>query len=215
MVLDRITSVLSERPLKSANQKTERGKILNPEYNIFRDQPTPGASPLRINTLLSREVGHLPDSTLWIRFNSILIIPSGLGGVRVNSAESSATHIAVLEMSLALSAVRSTFAANLSIRSENVPSDSRRGILFALLFRASAFSLLSLLLKLRKPKNTAPIIPIAIVAPAFESPFFSRPATSPAVRPAVGIANNSKYRMVMFQFKRDNVRVIRAANPIC
>ena len=26
----------------------ERGKILNPEYSIDRDQPTPGASPLRI-----------------------------------------------------------------------------------------------------------------------------------------------------------------------
>ena len=31
---------------------TERGKVLNPEYSIFRDQPIPGASPLRINTLL-------------------------------------------------------------------------------------------------------------------------------------------------------------------
>ena len=47
-----ITSVLSERPLKSADQKTERGKILNPQYIIFRDQPTAEASPLRINTLL-------------------------------------------------------------------------------------------------------------------------------------------------------------------
>ena len=53
-----ITSVLSERPLKSANQKTERGKVLNPEYNIFRDQPTPGASPLRINTLLSGRISN-------------------------------------------------------------------------------------------------------------------------------------------------------------
>ena len=51
-----ITSVLSERPFKSADQKTERGKLLNPEYNIFRDQPTSRASPLRINTLLSREL---------------------------------------------------------------------------------------------------------------------------------------------------------------
>ena len=33
---------------------TERGKVLNPEYNIFRDQPIPGASPLRINALLCR-----------------------------------------------------------------------------------------------------------------------------------------------------------------
>ena len=48
-----ITSKLSERPLKSADQKTERGKILNPEYNICRDQPTSWASPLRINALLS------------------------------------------------------------------------------------------------------------------------------------------------------------------
>ena len=31
---------------KYADQKTERGKILNPEYSIFRDQPIPGASPL-------------------------------------------------------------------------------------------------------------------------------------------------------------------------
>ena len=41
-----ITSALSERPFKSADQKTERGKILNPEYNIDRDQPTSQASPL-------------------------------------------------------------------------------------------------------------------------------------------------------------------------
>ena len=47
-----ITSKLSERPFKLADQKTERGKILNPEYSIFRDQPVPGASPLRINALL-------------------------------------------------------------------------------------------------------------------------------------------------------------------
>ena len=33
---------------------TERGKVLNLEYNIFRDQPIAGASPLRINTLLYR-----------------------------------------------------------------------------------------------------------------------------------------------------------------
>ena len=49
-----ITSVLSERPLKSADQKTERCKMLNPEYSICRDQPIAGASPLRINVLLSR-----------------------------------------------------------------------------------------------------------------------------------------------------------------
>ena len=46
--------MLSERPLKPADQKTERGKILNPKYNICRDQPTSRASPLRINTLLFR-----------------------------------------------------------------------------------------------------------------------------------------------------------------
>ena len=51
-----ITSVLSERPFKLADQKTERGKILNPKYSIDRDQPTSQASPLRINTLLSRVV---------------------------------------------------------------------------------------------------------------------------------------------------------------
>ena len=51
-LLSVITSVLSERPVKLADQKTERGKILNPDYNIFRDQPTAGASPLRVNTLL-------------------------------------------------------------------------------------------------------------------------------------------------------------------
>ena len=48
----RITSVLFERPFKSADQKTERGKVLNPEYSINRDHPTSRASPLRINTLL-------------------------------------------------------------------------------------------------------------------------------------------------------------------
>ena len=56
MIMERrrqITSVLSERPFKSADQKTERGKILNPEYSMDRDQPTSRASPLRINTLLS------------------------------------------------------------------------------------------------------------------------------------------------------------------
>ena len=45
--------MLSERPLKSADQKMERVKILNPEYSICRDQPTSRASPLRINDLLS------------------------------------------------------------------------------------------------------------------------------------------------------------------
>ena len=45
--------MLSERRNQFADQKTERGKVLNPEYSIDRDQPTSRASPLRINTLLS------------------------------------------------------------------------------------------------------------------------------------------------------------------
>ena len=49
-----ITSKLSERSIEFADLITERGKILNPEYSICRDQPTTGASPLRINDLLSR-----------------------------------------------------------------------------------------------------------------------------------------------------------------
>ena len=44
------------RVIRAANpvcrRTTERGKVLNLEYNIFRDQPIAGASPLRINTLL-------------------------------------------------------------------------------------------------------------------------------------------------------------------
>ena len=31
---------------------TERGKAINAEYSIFRDQPVPGASSLQINALL-------------------------------------------------------------------------------------------------------------------------------------------------------------------
>ena len=50
--------MLSERPFKFADQKTERGKVPNPEYNIFRDQPIAGVSPLRINTLLSTAICH-------------------------------------------------------------------------------------------------------------------------------------------------------------
>ena len=46
--------MLSERPLKYADQKTERGKVINPQYSIDRDQPTSRASPRRINTLLFR-----------------------------------------------------------------------------------------------------------------------------------------------------------------
>ena len=45
------------RVIRAANpvgrRMTERGKISNPEYSIFRDQPIARASPLRINTLLS------------------------------------------------------------------------------------------------------------------------------------------------------------------
>ena len=52
----RITSKLSERSIEFADLITERGKILNPEYNICRDQPTSRASPLRINDLLSTVV---------------------------------------------------------------------------------------------------------------------------------------------------------------
>ena len=48
------------RVIRAANpvcrRMTERCKVLNPEYNIFRDQPTPRASPLRINTLLCRPI---------------------------------------------------------------------------------------------------------------------------------------------------------------
>ena len=61
-IMSTITSVLSERPFKLADQKTERGKILNPEYSICRDQPTSRASPLRINTLLSNES---PKDSQW------------------------------------------------------------------------------------------------------------------------------------------------------
>ena len=48
-----ITSKLSERSIEFADQKTERGKVINREYSIDRDQATAGASPLRINVLLS------------------------------------------------------------------------------------------------------------------------------------------------------------------
>ena len=45
---------------------TERGKILNPDYNINRDQPTSRASPLRINVLLSGE------TQLWFSIRVII-----------------------------------------------------------------------------------------------------------------------------------------------
>ena len=60
-----ITSKLSERPLKLAGQKLERGKMLIPEYSTDRDQPTSRASPLRINDLLSRV-----SSTFSLRYHS-------------------------------------------------------------------------------------------------------------------------------------------------
>ena len=41
--------------MKFADLITERGRMLNPDYSIFRDQPIAGASPLRINVLLSRD----------------------------------------------------------------------------------------------------------------------------------------------------------------
>ena len=46
------------RVIRAANpvcrRMTERGEVFNPKSSIFRDQPIPRASPLRINTLLSR-----------------------------------------------------------------------------------------------------------------------------------------------------------------
>ena len=49
-----ITSKLSQRAIEFADLITERGEVLNPKYNIDRDQPTSWASPLGINVLLSR-----------------------------------------------------------------------------------------------------------------------------------------------------------------
>ena len=53
MLLSGITSKLSERSIEFADLITERGKIINPEYSICRDQPASRATPLRINDLLS------------------------------------------------------------------------------------------------------------------------------------------------------------------
>ena len=50
---DNVRVIRAAKPV--CRRMTERGKILNPEYNIFRDQPIAGASPLRINTLLSTD----------------------------------------------------------------------------------------------------------------------------------------------------------------
>ena len=49
---DNVRVIRAAKPV--CRRMTERGKVLNPEYNIFRDQPIAGVSPLRINTLLSR-----------------------------------------------------------------------------------------------------------------------------------------------------------------
>ena len=48
--LDNVRVIRAADPV--GRRTTERGKVINPEYNIFRDQPIAGASPLRINTLL-------------------------------------------------------------------------------------------------------------------------------------------------------------------
>ena len=51
---------------------TERGKVLNPEYNIFRDQPIAKASPLRINTLLYgglQVIQNTSEVFSWIPFS--------------------------------------------------------------------------------------------------------------------------------------------------
>ena len=48
--LDNVRVIRAAIPV--CRRMTERGKILNPDYSIFRDQPTPRASPLRVNTLL-------------------------------------------------------------------------------------------------------------------------------------------------------------------
>ena len=54
-----ITSVLSERRTQFADERRSEVKFLNPQYSIFRDQPIPGASPLRINTLLYGECQYV------------------------------------------------------------------------------------------------------------------------------------------------------------
>ena len=42
-------NVLDIRAANPVRRRTiERGKVINPEYSIDRDQPTAGASPLRI-----------------------------------------------------------------------------------------------------------------------------------------------------------------------
>ena len=50
---DNVRVIRAAKPV--CRRMTERGKILNPEYSMFRDPPIAGASPLRINTLLFRD----------------------------------------------------------------------------------------------------------------------------------------------------------------
>ena len=64
MHLSGITSALSQRPKKSADLRMERSKVINPEYNIARDQPTSRASPLGINALLSGDVSNRRISSM-------------------------------------------------------------------------------------------------------------------------------------------------------
>ena len=52
--VDNVRVIRAAKPV--CRRTTERGKALNPEYSIFRDQPTAGASPLRINVLLSDDI---------------------------------------------------------------------------------------------------------------------------------------------------------------
>ena len=60
MPVDELGKPYNVRVIRAAKpvcqRMTERCKVLNPEYSIFRDQPIPGASPLRINTLLSGRI---------------------------------------------------------------------------------------------------------------------------------------------------------------
>ena len=58
-------NVVDIRAANSVCRRTiERSKVLNPKYNIDRDQPIAGASPLRINTLSYSEVRNWGDSKL-------------------------------------------------------------------------------------------------------------------------------------------------------
>ena len=62
---DNVRVIRAAKPV--CRRTMERGKVLNPEYSIFRDQPIAGASPLRINRLLPRlwcELLFDPDISL-------------------------------------------------------------------------------------------------------------------------------------------------------